>query len=75
MSIPFCLHSPQISTRLRIPNISVSRGTASYCQNRINKQVNQMSSEGPYSRYGAGGGGPGYGGGGGGYGEMTAGEV
>jgi len=29
-----------------------------------------MSSEGPYSRYGAGGGGPGYGGGGGGYGEM-----
>ena len=30
-----------------------------------------MSSEGPYSRYGAGGGGPGYGGqgGGGGYGE------
>jgi hypothetical protein len=30
-----------------------------------------MSSEGPYSRYGAGGGGPGYGGGGGGYGEIV----
>lgn len=73
MSIPFCLHSP-ISTRLRIPNISVSRGRPVTVK-IINKQVNQMSSEGPYSRYGAGGGGPGYGGGGGGYGEMTAGEV
>jgi hypothetical protein len=33
--------------------------------------VIDMSSEGPYSRYGAGGGGPGYGGGGGGYGEIV----